>query len=164
MTMHSKIFQISSKPISKADYKVSEDYYEGHDSWADYIGDEVDDKEEREDCVGYLAHELRGVFTAVGRDHLVYLGEDALHSFLQEWADDIKARAAELTADNILADQRLFNIRATTNKTHRCSSYRVHIEEWNGYAGPFKDIIEWAANELKEGDSIYIGAIIDYHY
>ena len=31
------------------------------------------------------------------------------------------------------------------------------------YAGPFKDIIEWAANELKEGDSIYIGAIIDYH-
>ena len=39
--MHSKIFQISSKPISKADYKVSEDYYEGHDSWADYIGDEV---------------------------------------------------------------------------------------------------------------------------
>lgn len=162
--MHSKIFQISSKPISKDEYTSSETYYDNSSSFADYIGEEVEDWEQRDNCVGYLAHDLRGLFTAVGRDHLVYLGEDALHSFLQEWADDIKARAAELTADNILANQRLWNLRATTNETHRCSSYRVHIEEWNGYAGPFKDIIEWAANELKEGDSIYIGAIIDYHH
>lgn len=160
--MHSKIFQISSKPISKDEYTDSETYYEN--SFADYIGDEVKDEQEREDCVGYLAHALRGVFTAVGRDHLVYLGKDALHSFLQEWANDIKLQASDLTADNILTNQRLYNIRATTNETHRRTSYRVHIEEWNGYAGPFENIIEWAASELKEGDSIYIGAIIDYHY
>lgn len=162
--MHNKIFQISSKPISKDDYTEPETYYENSNNFADYIGDEVKDEKEREDCVGYLAHALRGVFTAVGRDHLVYLGKDALHSFLQEWANDIKSQASDLTADNILTNQRLYNIRATTNDTHRRISYRVDIEEWNGHAGPFEDIIEWAAYKLEKGDSIYIGAIIDYHF
>ena len=162
--MHSKIFQISSKPISKDEYTSPETYYDNSSSFADYIGEEVEDEERRDECVGYLAHELRGVFTAVGRDHLVYLGKDALYSFLQEWSDDIKAKTAGLTADNILSNQRLYNLRATTNETHRRSECRVHIAEWNGWAGPFMDIIEWAANELKEGDSIYIGAIIDYHF
>ena len=162
--MHSKIFQISSKPISKDEYTSPETYYDNSSDFADYIGDEVKDKEERDNCVGYLAHVLRGVFTAVGRDHLVYLGEDALRKFLQEWADDIKAKAAELTADNILSNQRLYNIRATTEETHLRTDYRVHIEEWNGLPGPLGDIIEWAASQLKEGDSIYIGAIIDYHF
>lgn len=160
--MHSKIFQISSKPISKDEYSSPSDYYDNSGDFADYIGDEVDE-EDRDDYVGYLAHDLRGVFTAVGRDHLVYLGDGALHSFLQEWADDIKAQAAELTADNILANQRLYNIRKTVDETHHRSCFRVHIEEWNGWAGPIGDVIEWAKGYLKEGDSIYIGAIIDYH-
>lgn len=160
--MHSKIFQISNKPISKDDYTSPETYYDNSGDFADYIGDEIEG-EEREDCVGYLAHDLRGVFTAAGRDCLVYLGRDALQAFLQEWADDIKAKAAELTADNILVKQRLYNIRATTKETHRRTDYRVHIEEWNGCAGPFGDIIEWAS-QLKEGDHIYVGAVIDYHY
>ena len=161
--MHGKIFQISAEPISREDYVSPDDFYENSSDFADFIGEEVNG-EVREDCVGYLAHDLRGVFTAVGRDHLVYLGDDALRKFLQEWADYIKAQAAELTADNIMNGMRLAKIRLTTKDTHRQSNYRAYIEGWNGWAGPLADLIGYAANKLKEGDSIYIGAIIDYHY
>ena len=161
--MHGKIFQISAEPISREDYVSPDDFYENSSNFADYIGEEVK-VYERKNYVGYLAHDLRGVFTAVGRDHLVYLGDDALRKFLQEWADKIKAQAAELTADNILNGMRLTKISLTTKETHRDSDYRVYIDEWNGYAGPLADLIGYAANKLKKGDSIYIGAVIDYHY
>lgn len=161
--MHSRIFQVSSEPIGKDEYVSPSDFYDNSNDFADYIGDEIEG-EGRDDSVGYLAHELEGVFTAVGRDHLVYLGDDALREFKQKWADSIKAQAAELTADNILSDARLYRISLSTEETHVDSSYRFYIEEWNGYAGPFSDIIEWAASRLHEGDSIYIGAVIDYHF
>lgn len=161
--MHSKIFQIGKKPIDKDEYDSPSDFYDNSSDFADYIGDPVGD-EDRDEYVGYLAHALRGVFKPAGRDCLVYLGENALRTFLQEWADKIKCMANELTADNILKNLRLYNIRATTNDTHRREDFRIHIEEWNGWAGPFGDIIEWAACQLKEGDKIYVGAIIDYHF
>lgn len=161
--MHSKIFQVGTKPISKDDYASPSDFYDNSSDFADYIGEPIDDNE-REEYVGYLAHALRGVFKPAGRDCLVYLGDDALNAFLQEWADDIRRQANELTAENIMKDVRLYNIRATTKETHRLEDFRIHIEEWNGWAGPFGDIIEFANNQLKEGDKIYVGAIIDYHF
>jgi len=162
--MHGKIFQIDTKPISRDEYVSPEEFYDNSSDFADYIGDEVTDRQARKDYVGYLAGDLKGVFKPAGKDCLVYLGKEALRKFLQDWADDIKAKAAELTADNILKQERLYKIRATTKETHRRTDYRVYIDEWNGWAGPFEGIIEWAANQLKEGDKIYVGAIIDYHY
>lgn len=161
--MHSKILQISSKPIGKDDYTNPDMYTDTNDSFYDYIGDLVEG-EERDDSVGHLAELLKGVFKPAGRDCLVYLGGEALGRFLQSWANELKAQANELTADNILNEQRLNIISATTKETHLRTGYRVHIEEWNGWAGPFGDLIEWAACNLKEGDMIYVGAVIDYHY
>ena len=162
--MHSKIFQISSKPISKKDYTDPSTYDDNSSDFADYIGVEVAD-DEREQYIGYLADNLKDIFTPVGRGVLAYKGEDAMRKFKQEWADAIKQQAEELTADNILCNYRLYRISNAIDATHIGTNYRVDIEDWcGGRADPFAELIEWAAYQLKEGDRIYIGAIIDYHY
>lgn len=160
--MHSCIFQISTKPIGEDERKNPDYYYDEH-PFADYIGNELKGSD-REEAIGYLADTLKDVFTPSGRDCLAYRGEEALKKFLQAWADDIKAKAAELTADNILSEQRLYMIRSVTQETHKRTSKRVHIEEWNGWAGPMEDLIEFVAHEMKEGDKIYVGSVIDYHF
>ncbi len=162
--MHSKIYQISSQPISKEDYASPSDFYDNSGDFADYIGDEVLG-EERENYIGWFAVSVKDVFTAVGDGVLVYKGKEALHEFKQKWADRIKEMANELTADNLLTELRLFSLREVTERTHVDISYRVTIEDWcGGVAYPFGELFEWANSQLKEGDHIYIGAIIDYHY
>ena len=162
--MHSKIFQISNKPISKEDYADPETYYENSDDFADYIGDEVDE-EDREDYYDYMAKNLAGVFTHEGNGVYVYQGAEALQVFKQEWADYIKEFANDLTADNLFKNQRLYMIRKITEETHIGTSYRVDIAHWaEGVAYPFGELFEYAGRCLKKGDRIYVGAIIDYHY
>lgn len=158
--MHSAIFQISTKPIGE-DERTKPEYYYEDSYFADYIGDEFEGGD-REDAIKSLTASLDGVFKPAGRDCLVYLGKDSLKKFLQAWADDIKANAAELNADNILSEIR--HLKLSVQETHKHSSIRVHIEEYNGWAGPITDLIEFADWKLKEGDKIYVGSVIDYHF
>ena len=161
--MHSKIYQISNKPISEEDYIIAEQFYENHEPWADYIGEEVEDEDERIGCIANLSEILRGVFK-VNRDlSLTYLGKEALCEFLTKWADDIHRQANNITADNILQDMNLFKLSHCCTDTHIGTEERMFIENWNGWAGPFRDLITYAAKKLKEGDHIYVGAIIDFH-
>ena len=162
--MHSKIFQISNKPIDKEDYKSPDTYYDNSGDFADYIGDEIEG-EDRKDALGYLAKLLEGVFRQVHPGVFAYKGADAMAAFKQKWADYIKEFASDLTADNLFCDQRLYMIRKITEETHLGTSYRVDIAHWaEGVAYPFGELFEYAASKLKKGDRIYIGAIIDYHY
>lgn len=162
--MHGKIFQIGNKPIDTDDYKCPDDYYDHHEPWADYIGDEVEDEDDRHTYIENVAALLEGVFTLNEDYSLTYMGKDALRGFLGKWADRLRELTAGLTADNILKDQRLWEVRHTCTDTHEETSYRFDIEDWNGWAAPFEDLIDYANSQLKKGDRIYVGAIIDYHY
>jgi hypothetical protein len=161
---HSNIFQISDKPITPDEYRTPEDFYENSDDFADYIGDEITDEEERKECIGYLADTIEDVFTHEGDGVFVYKGDEALRKFKQEWLAEIQTQTARLTADNMQNEQNLYRLSAATERTHLNCNYRIKIEEWNGYAGPISDLFEWAESKLKEGDRIYVGAVIDYHY
>lgn len=160
--MHSKIFQISKSPIDKEDYASPCYYYDNSDEFADYIGDE-EEGEFREDCIKYLAKWLSDLFSYDGKA-FVYKGKDALQEFKRKWAEAIKDLASGLTADNILSDGNINKLKALARETHLDTSFRFDIEEWNGWAGPMHDLIDYAEYNLKSGDRIYIGAVIDYHY
>lgn len=162
--MHSKILQIGREPIAKDDYRTPDDYMENSDDFADYIGDEITG-DERQECVGKFADMVKDVFTPVGRDTLAYRGKDALKAFKQKWADKIRSLADGLTTENMLQKQRLFNIEEITKRTHLDSDYRVDITGWcDGVAYPLGELFEFADSQLEEGDRIFIGAVIDYHY
>lgn len=162
--MHSKIYQISNKPIDKEDYQSPETYYDNSGDFADYIGERYND-EDREEGIGYLADLLKDVFEHKGGGVFRYKGSEAMEKFKQAWADEIRRMAGLLTADNLFKSQRLFNLRCITEETHLCTSYRVDIAGWaEGVAYPFGELFEYAASQLKKNDRIYVGAVIDYHY
>lgn len=160
--MHSKIFQISTSPIDKEDYASPCRYYDNSQEFADYIGDE-EEGERREDYIKYLAELLSDLFSYDGKA-FVYKGKTALRKFKRKWALAIRDFASKLTANNILSDCNLYHLRSLAKDTHLDTSFRFDIEEWNGWAGPMYDLIDYAEYNLKSGDRIYIGAVIDYHF
>lgn len=162
--MHSKIFQISTKPIDKDDYKSPDEYYENSGDFADYICDEVAE-EDRQVYIDALAENLKGVFTPVAPGVFAYNGEQAMREFKKLWAAEILDKAMDLTVDGFFSSHLLYQIRETTDCTHTGTSFRVDIDGWTGdIAYPFGELIKYADCRLKEGDRIYVGAIIDYHF
>ena len=162
---HSRIYQIAKHPIGRDKYSESGDFYDNGHDFADYIGDEREGDDRKED-IEALADTVSDLFT-LDKEHdaLVYRGEDAMMAFRKAWADAIHKQAAEITADNVLDGTLRYHVRATCNETHLRTPRRVCIEDWNGYAGPMDDLVEYTAYEkLKAGDRLYIGAVIDYHY
>lgn len=161
--MHSKIFQISNAPIDKDDYSSPECYYDNSE-FADYIGEPVKG-ETREDCIKYLAESISDLFSYDKEaGAFVYKGKDALHEFKRKWLEAIREITDKLTADNLMEEHNVYRLRRLTLQTHLDSSFRFDINEWNGWAGPMEDLVEYAGYQLKEGDRIYVGAVIDYHY
>ena len=160
--MHGRIFQISTKPINKEDFYTNDYFYDNSSDFADYIGNEIED-EERERDIKVFADLISDVFTLKGKDVLVFKGTDALNGFLKVWVDKIKGAALDLDTNNILRLSTLYNIRSLTENTHLASYYRVALED-DGYASPLAALFINMAESLKEGDCLYIGAVIDYHF
>ena len=162
---HSRIYQVSSRPVKKDDYVSPECFYDNSSDFADYIGDRQEGYD-RKDDIKDLAELLDDLFTLdEKRNALVYKGEEALQKFKEAWAAAIRKAAREITADNVLESAPRWNVRSICSETHLQTPRRVHIEEWNGCAGPIDDLIEWlTCQKFKAGKKLYIGAVIDYHY
>lgn len=159
---HSRIFQVSIQPIEADDYATSSDFYENSDSFAEYIGDEQEGDDRKED-IRYLADELKDLFTLdEDGETLTYKGEVAMMAFKQAWSDRLQEEAANVTAENVLEWEPRYDVRRTCEETHLRTSYRFYIDGWIDYAGSCDDLIEYVAEEMKEGDKLYIGAVIDY--
>lgn len=161
---HSRIFQVSIQPIEVDDYATSSDFYDNCSDFAGYIDDEQEGDDRKED-IGDLADTLKDLFTLdENGETLTYKGEAAMASFKQAWAGRLREEADKVTADNILQWKPRYDVRRTCEDTHLRTSYRFYIDGWNGCAGPCDDLIEYVADKMKEGDKLYIGAVIDYHH
>lgn len=155
--MHSKIFQLGSKPISEENY-MQPDYYDAS-SFADYIGTEVTD-DARKDYIESISRQLNEIFDLDG-EALVYKGN--IDGFIKNWYADIRQKAEDLDETQVNTIQ-LHVLKSAIDRTHIDTAYRAYIEEWNGWAGPISDLINYVAKKMKVGDRLYIGSIIDYHY
>ena len=162
--MHSCIYQISKMPLSPDEYASPETYYENSDDFADYIGNSYKG-DERAEHINIFAEIICGVFDYQGNDVFVYKGPSALYRFKKRWAEEIKTMAQKLNAADPLFYNSLYHIGCVTKKTHLFASSRVDIEGWTGgIACPLESLFIFAGSELKAGDRIYIGAVIDYHF
>lgn len=157
--MHSKIFQLGTTPITPDEYVRPSNFYENSSGFADYIGGELNDKERKVYCQ-YLAEALPELFDHIDDYTLRYKG---MGTFLEEWVNAIQEMANSLSTDNILQELNLYRMKLLTYNTHRNLDYRFYLDEWNGWAGPASDLIEFL-NTLKEGTLLYVGAVIDYHF
>ena len=161
---HGKIYQIGKRPISKDDYVTSEDFYDNHDSYADWVGNEMED-EERGECIANLVkYDLHELFDLDG-DTLVYRGKPALKAFKQKWVDAIKEKAGAVTVDNVVQHTPRVTLCDILNGTHKDCADRFCIEEWSGrFAEPMAELIAFVSGNLRKGQRLYIGAVVDFHY
>lgn len=156
--MHSNIIQISKNPIEEEEWVSPSNFYENSDDFADWIGDEYDE-EDRKAEIENLVSCFDGVFT-LEDDHLVFNG---LGEFTKEWYEYIRECVAQLK-DGKVDDKKLFKIKKAVERTHLGIYSRFYIEDWNGYAAPAEDFIDYLQKQMKVGDRLYIGAVIDYHF
>lgn len=164
--MHSKIYQVGTKPFSEDDYVHEEYFYDNHYSFADYIGGEVFENE-RKDCIERLASTLKSIFDFnAEKDMLIFKGKDALKQFLEKWADCMNKRTLAVTPENITSHSTWYDITSVLEGTHLETERRFCIEEWNGLnACPMSELIHWISSQnFKKGRKIYIGSVIDFHF
>lgn len=156
---------MSIRPIEQDDYASPSDFYENSGDFADYIGDEVEGEERKED-IRHLAEALGDLFTLdEDGETLTYQGDYEMQVFMNEWANAIVRAASAVKGENVLDWQPRYDVRATCKDTHLRTSYRFKIEDWNGdYADEPAELTSYIADKMKQGDKLYIGAIIDYHY
>lgn len=157
--MHSNIIQLSKQPIDREEWATPEQFYDNSGDFADYIGDYKDDETRKEIIAWMASDEFGGIFSLEG-DHLVFNG---LGDFLRDWYTCIKVTAAELN-HNEFDSMKLFKVKQAVKQTHCGVCSRFYIENWDGYAAPMEDLIGFCKSQLNEGDKVYVGAIIDYHF
>lgn len=92
------------------------------------------------------------------------MGDDGMQVFKNEWANAIVRAASAIKPENILEWQPRYDVRRICEDTHLRTSYRFYIWGCNDYAAPCSELIEYIADKMKQGDKLYIGAVIDYHY
>ncbi len=155
--MHSKIFQLATTPIKEEDFLKPEHLY-GDCDFADYVGDEMTG-DLRRDFIESLARQLSDIVDLDG-ETLVFKG---IGNFVHKWYEYIKEKANALDDSKVDTSQ-LYWVEKATERTHLDTSYRIYLEEWNNYAGPMCDFINFADSVLKPGDRLYVGSVIDYHY
>lgn len=155
--MHSRIFQVSLKPIEKCDYITENDYYDHWFTreWADYVSGDCD----RKDDIQWLkdCYETKGV--EFGADDN---GEYIIIKNKQSYFEDTFKNFMELI-DKI----KNYTLEDFTNGIHEMWSLKNAYEDKMGFYADadgelltFDDFIRQCVTEEK----YYIGGTIDYHF
>lgn len=161
--MHAKIYQLATKPISRDEYMSPNCFYENHDAYADWVGDEMKD-EERTACVKRLADDLKEIFYLEG-EALVYRGKPAMREFRKRWVEAIHEKAFAVKPYSVTKYAERATLRDIVDSTHKNSSDRFCIEEWSGdFAESMAELITFADHKMRKGQRLHIGAVIDFHY
>lgn len=159
--MHSRIFQITTKPVKKENYLNEFTLYQGENSMIDYC-DEIDD-EEREANIECLVGSVlpKGMFTRIGANVIRYNGG------MQQWKEEAIAKIIEkiatITTDNYFEFD-LYLLRKTlTNPLDTAYLFYTDAESTQDWAEESYEFMQFVSR-LEEGTLLYIGGVIDYHF
>ena len=161
--MHSRIFQISSKPINKDEY-ITEANYDYDDWFLREIADYVDDIGEsyQKETLEWLGM-LDGISVDVDRRTVTV--ESKADFFLQKYVS-FKNILKELekislkdfsTPDRHSFDYDMYRL----NSCHK-DKYGFYVDDSGEYGG-LVTLDEWMRYAAVEGETYYIGGIVDYH-
>ena len=150
--MHSRIFEITSKPLDRDDYLTSDwlEYHQIYD-FADYISDDVCEDEDIE----WFAEKMSHIFACDGRK--VILRD--ISGFIELWKADVRKKASEFDPKN--DGMSSHHLRMSVNETHEDISFRFYNEDYG--LMNMRRFIENVLLYHKPGDVFYIGGIVDFH-
>lgn len=153
--MHSRIYQISRKQISSDEFIDESTIVNGEswEDWADYICDRLGDRlDEEYKNFPFLDGNWK-MFDREG-DCLTYLGDE---NVMEEWRKNLDEIYSKLLSDFFVND---FS-RTIIDVPHTPSRFYANELEYSVSSAEF---IDYCHFNLKKGDKLYIGNVLDYHY
>ena len=162
--MHSRIFQMSSKPISKEDY-LGEDYF--YDDFVPCVGDYVSEVKNDTDSLKWLEGYLNargGVELDIANRTLKIVDKEKYFESDYEKFKKVLDEAKNMTLSSfsrsgenrgLEADLTIYDLKRLY-EGDKFGFYLVSKED--GYE-PLNSYIRW----LNNGTVLYIGAVFDYH-
>lgn len=160
---HSKIIQISRRPIDRDDWKAESDYYDiGFvGSVADYVADIDDD--ERKACIEWLSRSdggpIPGVIVNEKDETLKIVSKEDY--FRDKWKRTTAAakKLSEMSLDEFASGKGLRSIEDVNYfGNDKFSLYMDAPTIWDFC--PIDEFMRYVTN----GDTFYIGGIVDYHF
>lgn len=165
---HSRIFQYSTNPIDQEDYIDESDFYDdtanGQSFHGEYCGDYTDDRndEERLEDIKRLAKRLSDFNIKLEGEDKFVLGEGFRNAIRDFWYSRIKECFLSLDEDNLVWHQEMRHLKyAVTDPLCGGFGFLFYDKEQLTLSAS-GDFFEFLLG-LKEGDSFYIGATLDYH-
>ncbi len=153
--MHARIYQISKERVNKEDYITPDIYFEYSNEYMDYVCETDTYDEDLKDLVEYV---LPKDCFCLEKDGMIrYKG--GLHKFVEEWIRKLQ----EMT-NNPQGRKLSYALEKLVLLIKHPTEYRSLIY-MKGYG--IMTTGEWMAtilDDLKAGDSFYIGNVLDFHY
>lgn len=155
--MHSRIFQISDKPISENDYINETDYYDTGfiGEIADYVSDDTD----REDDIEWLKTYFKDVADFDGDSFTIINQRKYFEKRFNNFLEVIK-EISLLTFEDFCTDGNYFNSKMWQLNVAYRDKFGFYMDDEYAGTEPLDDFMRRAKN----GDVFYIGGTVDYHY
>ncbi len=152
--MHSRICQLSQKPIDKSDY-ITEDMF--YDDFVGTVGDYVQESPtgRKEDIEWLMAiiEDYGAIYNSSEESILFPIGFK--ENYFKESYEKLKEAVQNMSLEQFASD----SIIVSTLKLLIDSKYGFYI-----YTTHWQTLDNFVRCELKEGEKYYIGGILDYHF
>ena len=160
--MHSKIFQISSKPIYEIDYIIADNYF---DWFVPSIADYTDDlnEEEVKNCIDWFINiYLKDIVTCEDGKITIINKEKYFEKKYTKFKDKINALQNTTFKQFIGEEMSNLHMDIMSAKAAYIDEYSIYIDDNGEYSG--LETLDEFMRRSKNGDVFYIGNVIDYHF
>ena len=152
--MHNNIFQLSASPINADDF-ITESSFEPSeiDDFADYVQEPDGDLSKVYDEFPFLGT----MFTRDG-DKLICKGCDDV---FRTWHKAVCQEVGKLSEEGLKDGMNTWRVKQLL--TVPFTRARFYLEE-QGYPMDSSEFLQYCAKNLKEGDTLYLGGVLDFHW
>ena len=151
--MHNNIFQLSASPIN-ADEFINEDSFEPGeiDDFADYVQEPKGDLSKVYDEFPFLGT----IFTRDG-DKLIYKG---CGDVFRTWHKAVCQEVGKLSVEGLKDHMKTWIVKKLLDEPFTCD--RFYLNEYD-YHMDSSEFLQYCAKNLKKGDVLYLGGVLDFH-
>ena len=160
--MHSSIFQISTKPISKENYITEETFIGGNFSFYDYCA-KMGEEERKEEISNLVTCKLpKEMFEQTSEDTILYKG--GVEQWKAEFVANVRKKAEAITVENMLEWKSVYATeKALSNPLDTFYHFYLDDDCTNTYAETSFAFVKFVCG-LEPGTMLYVGGVIDYHF
>ena len=151
--MHNNIFQLSASPIN-ADEFINEDSFEPGeiDDFADYVQEPKGDLSKAYDEFPFL-----GTMFARKDDKLIYKG---CGDVFRTWHKAVCQEVGKLSVEGLKDHMKTWIVKKLLDEPFTCD--RFYLNEYD-YHMDSSEFLQYCAKNLKKGDVLYLGGVLDFH-